>query len=486
VHPTAETPRVLAFPPEPADVEEAAPAAITWPLIVSVSVSVLFGAAYLAGIWPQGIASRVLAAVLVSCGAALAFTQPRGLVLLLAAYLPFSVTYPLAIGGGINGSNILMALCLVGCLVSRSRRPAGAGMGWMEWVVLAYVAFGLLAALRSLPLRREEALFDVIIDLRRWLAPYIFFFLARMLLEDRSDVMDLMLALSASVAVVAAVTWHDGIQAAAEARTINDMRVRGPMGQSNRMGAFLVYYGSPLLAFFLTSRGFKRRALFLLGYLAAARAMMFTFSRAAYLALAASAGVSLALSSPLYLVGATGLGTGAYFAGLMPQSVMDRLSHTTQEDSEIYGEDLEAGLDLSSRERLIIWRGAVTMAEARPLGVGLRCFCRSIRDYTEVPLREGGPCDAHNAFLLVAGEMGVPALVVMVVMLLSLGGTALLAYFRATHAVDRPLALGFLASLTAVIVSCLFGSRFAEEGLIGGFWLLAAAVVRVKDWQNAA
>jgi len=43
------------------------------------------------------------------------------------------------------------------------------------------------------------------------------------------------------------------------------------------------------------------------------------------------------------------------------------------------------------------------------------------------------------------------------------------------------MALGFVGTMFAVVVSCVFGSRFSDDAVIGHFWLLAAALVVINS-----
>ena len=152
--------------------------------------------------------------------------------------------------------------------------------------------------------------------------------------------------------------------------------------------------------------------------------------------------------------------------------------HTTTGTPVYAGDGTAVSLDRSSAHRLVIWRGAARMIAAQPLqGVGLGRFQRVIGSYTEVPLRKDDPHDAHNAYILVAAETGLPSLALLLLLFAAWGILALRLRFGHRHPVDRSLGLAFLGSLVAVIVSCMLGSRFSDEALIGWFWMLAALVV---------
>jgi O-antigen ligase len=209
------------------------------------------------------------------------------------------------------------------------------------------------------------------------------------------------------------------------------------------------------------------------------RAMLFTYSRGAYLAFAAGSVVVTLFRNPLLLVAAAGGGVAAVaaFPDLVPDSVRQRLDSTTQEGAQ---EGEAATLDRSSMLRLVIWKGAARMIAERPLqGVGLSQFPLLIGRYTEFPLAKSDPHDAHNAYVLVAAEMGIPALLLLLLFLAVLAVTAVGVYFRRRLAPDRPLALACVGMVAAICVSCMLGSRFSDESMIGYAWVIAALTVVV-------
>jgi len=55
-------------------------------------------------------------------------------------------------------------------------------------------------------------------------------------------------------------------------------------------------------------------------------------------------------------------------------------------------------------------------------------------------------------------------------------GTALWLRVNGTHELDRRLAMAFVGVIGGVLVSCMFGSRFSDECLIGCFWVLAGTL----------
>jgi O-antigen ligase len=285
--------------------------------------------------------------------------------------------------------------------------------------------------------------------------------------------------------LVAVDVWREGIDRSSRG-SIDAARVRGLMEQANSMGAFLVYYGVPLLALAVGSRSLRRALPYLAGFLVVARATLFTFSRAAYLALAAGSATVLLFGNPLLLLAAGGGGVAAMaaFPSLVPESVRERLDETTTR-SEVYeGDGSAVTLDKSSAHRLVIWRGAARLIATQPLqGVGIGRFERMIGYYTEKPLKKDDPHDAHNAFILVAAENGLPSLALLFLLFAAWTLLALRLRFRHRHPADRALSLAFLGSLGGVVVSGMLGSRFSDEALVGWFWMLAALVAAASRFR---
>jgi len=247
------------------------------------------------------------------------------------------------------------------------------------------------------------------------------------------------------------------------------------------MGAFLAYYGSVLLGIAVARGRLVPRALCLAAFLVVGRAIIFTFSRGALLALLAGSGAVVGMVNPLGVgvVGAGGLVVRSY-PQLLPDSVRDRFGHTGT-DGPMLGEGVEGQLDQSSAERLNLWRGGFAMVRQNPvLGMGLKTFARLADVYTPDPIKEGGARDAHNAFILTAAELGLPALFLLLAILVGIGMAALGSWWRGQDRGERRLALALLGCLTAVTLSCMFGSRFSEDALIGGFWLLAGTLCALR------
>ncbi len=131
--------------------------------------------------------------------------------------------------------------------------------------------------------------------------------------------------------------------------------------------------------------------------------------------------------------------------------------------------------DMSAATRLIIWAAAWDMFVENPLGVGVGRFDHEIRKYTDK--LQNVRRDAHNSFVLCAGEIGVLGLGAYLVTLALAWATLGRASRMTRQLVDRDLfewiILANRLALIVYIVSGLFVSRFYTEGM---WWLMILPV----------
>jgi O-antigen ligase len=440
---------------------------------VALFFALMLSAARLIDVSEDGKAMFLFALLFFPAMALAALRRPVWFLLLILAYLPFGKVYSLSIGiPGANMSNLILVLAPVALATNRRQRGRSRRLGRLEWLVIAYVAVASLAVGGSIGV--ADSVGELLQTYRGWLAPFLFFFIARGLVREREDVDAVLRVIAWVTILVALLTWAEGI-ARGDRGSIEASRVPGLMRQANQMAAFLVYYGVLLLALGLRERRIRSMALYVGGFLVAARAMLFTFSRSAYLAMGGGAALVVLLHSPILMVAGAGAGAVAVVAkpSLIPSSIRDRLGETTNEGAGLEGESRT--LDKSSAYRLILWRAAFKMIRERPLtGVGLGRFSQVVGSYTEVTLSKEDPNDAHNAYILIAAENGLPALFLVLLVLVALATTAARVYFRHRYRVDRTVALAFLGTWVGLVVSCMLGSRFGDECLIAYFWILSA------------
>ena len=456
---------------------------------IALTVAVLLSYMYYAGISDMNEGrGRCVGLLLAGLSLTAAWFAPRTVPLFAAAYLPFSVvfSYKSASMTVLNMANFLLCVMFVAWL--RSRGGPGLRSTLLDKALVAFMVLALLSHASAWFRFGDQSLFQFVVVYRRWASPFLLYLMIRTIIRDRRDVRAIFGVVLGVTVLIGMLTWRNGITH--QRRSVDKSRIGGVMDQPNMMGAFLAYHGILLLAVGLRGkRPFRLAAMS--GFLVVTRSMLYTFSRGANLASLVGIVVTLTARGPLYLVAGVG-GTWvvlAQFPQLVPDSAINRMKSTTAEGR---GEDDSAAdgsvdeLDASARNRLYMWEAGIEMVRDRPiLGVGLARFGRLSHEYLfaagldpeELRLRITAP---HNAYVEIASEIGLPALVCAVVVLASLGWIALQCYARSSDWWERCLGLGVFGMVFGVATCSLFGSRMIDEALMSDFWMLAAAVSRAS------
>ncbi len=134
--------------------------------------------------------------------------------------------------------------------------------------------------------------------------------------------------------------------------------------------------------------------------------------------------------------------------------------------------------DVGLRDRTVMWGTAWKMIEARPfLGQGLNTFMANFIDYAIGP--NNGPAYAHNCFLQIAAETGIPGLVTFLLFLGALFATWRMALRKPDTSPEedpaglRVVLLGLAAGLLAFLVQSLFDTNLYALRQATLFWSLA-------------
>ena len=135
--------------------------------------------------------------------------------------------------------------------------------------------------------------------------------------------------------------------------------------------------------------------------------------------------------------------------------------------------------DVGLMDRTVMWGTAWKMIEARPFcGQGLNTFMANFLDYAIGP--NNGPAYAHNCFLQITAETGIPGLVTFLLFLGALFVTWRTALRKAPtpeEAEDRAglrvVLLGLAAGLLAFLVQSLFDTNLYSLRQATLFWSLA-------------
>lgn len=134
--------------------------------------------------------------------------------------------------------------------------------------------------------------------------------------------------------------------------------------------------------------------------------------------------------------------------------------------------------DSSLRARLELWQRALVLAGAFPLtGVGLGLFEAAVKLLAPTELISAGATfgHAHNIYLQLAAEMGLPALGLHLALFATLAGRL------ARAAGQSALALGLLGSLAAFLTHGLFDAIIASPQVALVVWGLFGAMLAASE-----
>ncbi|MDQ3289172.1 MAG: O-antigen ligase family protein [Pseudomonadota bacterium] len=283
------------------------------------------------------------------------------------------------------------------------------------------------------------------------------------------------------IVLVLAVAALAGLEAVTQGLQFNldkfadQQRATGPFGDANtanRAGVFFAIFLPILVAVALQPghRGIVRWLSAAGGAILIA-GILFTFSRQAYLIalfgiliLLFHRGVPMMALASLVAVLAVG-------AGLLPESVTQRMGETRQ-----VGTGGGISYDASTQSRLEIWGGALDMLADHPFGVGLGQFREHIGEYT---VHSG--MDAHNAFVLMLAETGPLGLAMMLwliwrLMMLARGLRRSAAAGVRPEA--SPLAVGFTVAVVSMALGNMYGSPYVDGLVMYNFWILCGLMER--------
>lgn len=428
--------------------------------------------------------SWVLAtAVLIGGGSLLAvsFNRPEVVTYLLVAYLPFSKVLVGDFGGlatAFNFTNLLMAFIF---LVWMTGRFSEGEPVWLRtslnFPIVLFTLMGCLSVFRGNYYGSDYAWF-AIVAFKRWITPILMFFLVLNTVKDRPTIKNIVTIMIIATTVVGLMAIYDYIEVGDS--SLEKARIGGISEHSNSLAAFFNYYIFLPLGFFLMNINRFRYWGLLIPFLIQFRGIMVTFSRGGYMAFAVGLyAITFFRSKILLLV----LFVATWFAilnpTLLPAGIRYRMGQTfegsTNEQRII--EEAEGSLDASARSRVEVWRGAIKMIQDHPFfGIGYDLFFYTIPAYWS----GGFNIDAHNTYLIIAAEMGVPALLVFLWIVFTVLWHTYQLYRTTQDPFAKALALGFLGGLFGLLMSNMFGSRLDSQEVSSYFWILAALVMRLR------
>jgi O-antigen ligase len=415
-------------------------------------------------------------------------------------YIPFSGLYPGDFGQlilGINFTNILMIPLVLQWAMQRPylneplvRRHAPD---------LSLILFCVLSSISVLRVGMEEGnsdFFEQFVRLKRWLLPFLIYFIYVNIARNEKGVRYLIVALCTALTAIAILTMKESFDIG-PGGSWDKIRIRGVLGDPNSTGAFFVYYTLIFLGFFLCNWRDRRYWLLLIPFLLCGRAMTLANSRGGIIAFTLATLATLWIRSKwLFVAGLAIVLVGLKFPQYLPETISGRLIYgtvqplpTQVETGDAVEQPLVERLDASAQGRLAIWSAGMRLFLEKPwFGHGYGEFRKKVGYYDPMV----GWRDPHSAYLGIAAEMGVFALFFFVLTLLLVLRSCLHVYAHAADSFMRSVGLAGAGMMMGVLSANFFGSRLDTTELTAYLWILAAIVVqydrelRIRDRERVA
>lgn len=404
----------------------------------------------------------------------------------LIAYVPFNKMLSGTFGGFMTALNLTNILILVtvfcwvmNSMLTKQRMFDGSALNWL---VLLFCFLGVFSVIRGGFYYGSRYAMEYIFPLKRWLTPVFLYFIALNVIKNKEILKNTIIILMIVVAAAGLLTVKEGFDLG-DAGSLDSSRVNGIAGQPNMMGAFFVYYMFLFLGFFYFNWNKLQSWMLLIPFLICFRGIQVTYSRGAYMAFAFGlAAITFFKNKILFFL----MCLGIIFALLNPQFLpggmrfaIDRTEKTDNKGfamEQIYeGAPLEDTVDASSANRITIWKAALEMIKDNPLwGVGYGVFGYALGYYN--PNFSGW--DAHNTYLIIAAEMGIPVLLIFMIIIFILFKDSFWLFTRVEDRFIKAVALGMLGGIVGMLVANMFGSRFESEEVSAYFWVLAGLIMR--------
>jgi putative inorganic carbon (hco3(-)) transporter len=369
------------------------------------------------------------------------------------------LTYPL----GANMLSILILCVIIGALLKGKRLPKSKlYVTWLIFGAYLYFSMWLGVALGNAP--APIWLSDVnFVTWKDYMVIPLVFVAAGLVVEDRKAVRMVLLITAVSLLAIdrscilesLSRTWTSFDE---------DKRGGGPLAYgSNQTAAFLAQFG---MLFWGVAQFAKRKKIKACAYLLTGTtlfAMMYTFSRGAYLASLVSVLV-LGLLKDRKLLFVLGLFLVTW-QSVVPAPVRERINMTQTANGQ---------LEASAQERVDLWTNAETSIEHNPIvGTGFGTY--QLGEHVD-NLR-----DTHNWYVKVMVETGIIGLLIALALLIQMVSTAYRLFRHSNDPLYQGLGLGLILALTSCFVANFFGDRWTYLEITALLWVLVASATRANQ-----
>jgi O-antigen ligase len=399
---------------------------------------------------------------------------------LFLLYVPLSKELRIGLGGGLNPTTLFVGLLAIMWLM-QSRDPKIRTP--IKPLLILWISINLVSWLTTSLGHSGLDLAENVRLIKRVIDPILLFFFTLQIREKR-EFRGLIVTICAGVLIVG---FHAYVQGIAESG-----RIRGLLDHPNATMAFLSAYAPLLLAMALSVKSNVGRIAILLSLFVVLAGLFETGSRMGLLATAV-AFLALFMISGNRLVVVAGIGAAIILVlapQLMPERIYKRfegmLDDEFQTGSAIHFDETNPDAHVGSR--VAIWRGGLEIIRREPLtGTGFESFNDEIAPYLVDFYGEERERSAHNAYIKTAAELGIPALVILILIFLSGLKQSRFVFLADPDPHIRWLARGVFGTTLALIVSNLTTASYQDTENMAYFYVLTGivAVLRTQNKQGS-
>lgn len=383
----------------------------------------------------------------------------HSVLLLLLTYLPFNKVLPGTFGRlapAFNMTNILLLMTIAGWIMYSTKTEEPLMRRQKADVPLAVFMFlASLSLIRGFMLVGNQDPVEEIFSLKRWLTPMVMYFIVVNCVRNLRLAFLSFLTICLNTGVLSVICIKKFYMDIGVRSSIEKMRLEVTSGP-NHLGFMMSTCVFLFVAVWWVFRHRDKRYWFLwIPILLCIQTMRLTFSRGAQVGLVAGGMMFAYYANKRIFALLCVLGViVAVNPSIVPDRVSGRMSNTIVREEGTWVERL----DKSSQTRVYVWDAGLRMALDYPLlGVGYGNFKERVGSYN----RKISGVDAHNTYVIVAAEMGFPALFCFL--------WFFVVGFRSARNVLRNasrdpflrcIGLGYMGLWASAMVGNMFGTRF--------------------------
>lgn len=369
--------------------------------------------------------------------------------------------------GGINFLNIGFVLALIGAWRCRGHLTRWSSLHRWVWLYLVCAAVSLLIGFALVPesdeILRANALKDSALGV-------LLLFVVELSVTDWSTLRRVVLMTILPLPYILHVTWSQH-QSVASWHYEDDLRISGTLSLlgANEFASFCVTMALVLFAILLATRLSKVwRMLLLLGIGCMVMAVLWAYSRTAYVAIMAGAVLILLLWRGRWKIAIPLMLTVLIVPNILPQAVIERFDSTHVEGGKV---------DESTEMRYAFWDVAWNHFLHHPVfGTGYGTF-NDVNPYSK---------DTHNFFLRELTEKGLIGFFITLGMFFGMARACWRTFKdSAPGSFGYALALGMCGAWIALVIGNCWGDRFTYTQMIGYFWVFLALTLKAREFALA-